>query len=46
LRLDHVHDRAMELEHFTSPELQEKLAEGENYPAEDPHGREIPKKDA
>ena len=42
LRPDHVHDRAMELEHFTSDELRERLAEREQNPSQDPHGKPIP----
>lgn len=42
LRPDHVHERAMELEHFTDTEMSEKLSEGIQYPPEDPHGKRIP----
>ena len=40
---DHVHDRAMELEHFTDEKLREELAERQAYPELDPHGKPIPK---
>ena len=42
LRPDHVHDRAMELEHFTSEKLSKELAEAQENPAQDPHGKPIP----
>ncbi|MCB0322931.1 MAG: metal ABC transporter permease [Bdellovibrionales bacterium] len=42
IRPDHVHDRAMLLEHFTTPELSDRLAERVSDPATDPHGRSIP----
>ena len=42
LKADHVHDTAMELEHFTDLGLAEKLAERLPNPDIDPHGKEIP----
>ncbi|MDD2942309.1 MAG: iron chelate uptake ABC transporter family permease subunit [bacterium] len=39
---DHVHVTATALEHFTSPDLVSALSEGQDFPGEDPHGREIP----
>ncbi|MCH2139345.1 MAG: metal ABC transporter permease [Phycisphaerales bacterium] len=40
LRPDHIHGTADRLEHFTSPEMIEALAEHDD--GEDPHGRPIP----
>lgn len=42
LKSDHVHDSAMQLEHFTSQDLQDQLAEGQQHPEKDPHGKPIP----
>lgn len=39
---DHVHVTATALEHFTSADLVSALSEGQDFPAEDPHGKEIP----
>ncbi len=39
---DHVHDRAMELEHFTSESMAQELAKQQNEPNVDPHGKKIP----
>ncbi len=39
---DHVHGSAEQLEHFTQEELRKRLAEAQEFPAKDPHGREIP----
>ncbi|MCB0358582.1 MAG: metal ABC transporter permease, partial [Bdellovibrionales bacterium] len=41
-RPDHVHDRAMELEHFTSTDLEARLSRKQDFPAIDPHGKRIP----
>ena len=40
LRPDHIHGTADKLEHFTSPEMIEALAQHDD--SEDPHGRPIP----
>lgn len=45
LRPDHVHDTAMDLEHYTSEKLGERLADLQEHAAQDPHGRPIPKSD-
>lgn len=42
LQVDHVHDTAMELEHFTAPNLAEKLAKRVPNQEFDPHGKLIP----
>ncbi|TVQ31212.1 MAG: iron ABC transporter [Phycisphaeraceae bacterium] len=41
-RPDHVHRTAMELEHITSPAMQQELAPGPEGPDRDPHDRPIP----
>ncbi len=38
----HVHESAERLEHFTEPELSERLAESQAHPVKDPHGKAIP----
>ena len=40
---DHVHESAERLEHFTEPELRERLAKSQHDPEKDPHGKIIPK---
>ncbi len=42
LRPDHVHDTAMQLEHVTSPELADRLAQRTDQSPTDPHGKPIP----
>lgn len=42
LRPDHVHPRATELEHFTSPTMRRALAEKVTGSEVDPHGKVIP----
>jgi manganese/zinc/iron transport system permease protein len=42
LRVDHVHERAEQLEHYTEQELQEKLAKIGELVKFDPHGQKIP----
>ncbi|MCB0345067.1 MAG: metal ABC transporter permease [Bdellovibrionales bacterium] len=42
LQADHVHDTAMELEHFTDQPMAEKLAKRLPNPELDPHGKKIP----
>ncbi len=39
---DHVHATATKLEHFTSREMEQRLAEKTGSPATDPHGKTIP----
>jgi manganese/zinc/iron transport system permease protein len=39
---DHVHNTAMQLEHFTSQSMATKLAEDQNFPLVDPHKKPIP----
>ncbi len=39
---DHVHDDAETIEHYITPELEEKLIEELNRPKQDPHDSEIP----
>jgi manganese/zinc/iron transport system permease protein len=43
LPLDHVHDPAERMEHFISPDLQQRI-EADLDVVEDPHGRSIPPK--
>jgi manganese/zinc/iron transport system permease protein len=42
LPLDHVHDPADRMEHFTDPALRDELAANLENPALDPHGKPIP----
>ncbi len=42
LRSDHVHETAMHVEHFTSSEIEEKLATEQENTHTDPHGKPIP----
>jgi manganese/zinc/iron transport system permease protein len=42
LRPDHVHRTAMDLEHLTSPGMQDELAAAPGQPAVDPQGKPIP----
>ncbi len=42
---DHVHDTAMDLEHFTDEILEDGLAKSVGAKKQDPHGRDIPEKD-
>lgn len=42
---DHLHDPAEAMEHFIGPELQARITEELAAPAEDPHGRAIPRVD-
>ncbi len=39
---DHVHDDAENIEHFITPELEERLEKLLNYPETDPHKSKIP----
>ena len=41
---DRIHDKAEQLEHFTDPELRERLDAETDDPKVDPHGRPIPAK--
>lgn len=45
VRPDQAHHASERLEHVTSPDLREGLDTVLNRPAEDPHGREIPRAD-
>jgi manganese/zinc/iron transport system permease protein len=40
---DHVHDEAESLEHLITPEIEKRLEDQLNYPALDPHARQIPR---
>jgi manganese/zinc/iron transport system permease protein len=42
---DHVHDEAESLEHIITPEIERRLEAELNYPAIDPHAKEIPRID-
>jgi manganese/zinc/iron transport system permease protein len=42
LALDHVHEPAHRVEHFTGPQIQQQLTEAVDDAARDPHGRDIP----
>jgi Mn-dependent DtxR family transcriptional regulator len=42
LREDHVHSPAAKLEHFTEKSLAERLADEQQHPEQDPHGKKIP----
>jgi len=42
LPIDHVHDAAHHIEHFTGPALSDQLAEDLAHPNTDPHGQPIP----
>jgi manganese/zinc/iron transport system permease protein len=39
---DHVHDDAEAMEHIITPEMEDKLARLLNFPARDPHNKQIP----
>ena len=41
---DRIHDKAERLEHFTDPQLSERLDVETDDPKIDPHGRPIPAK--
>ena len=42
LPLDHVHEPAHRVEHFTGPEIREQLTKAVEDATQDPHGRDIP----
>ena len=44
IQSDHLHEPALRMEHFVTPEIDRELVDGLANPEMDPHGKPIPKK--
>ena len=44
IQSDHLHEPALRMEHYVTPEIERELVDGLANPETDPHGKPIPKK--